>query len=206
MVKLLQNVRCAVLAAVVCVATVLPSFGANLVDLAISLSGDTVNVTAPAGALDTTSKLYLAYDSSDRGDDLSAWPVANRILYTGTVTSAAATYQFDGSGIPAGMIVRAFATSDTRLINSYVKLQGNQYIDTGVADSSAYGVDFKFRPLSASTGGNYASVIAAESISSRSGCTTPTSTTIFAMAGAMLLRKAMRTIRHLCLPTKPCRT
>ncbi|MBO7683765.1 MAG: hypothetical protein J6T51_03465 [Kiritimatiellae bacterium] len=143
-----------------CVATAsAPSFGANVADLAISLSGDTVNVTVPAGALDTTSKLYLAYDSSDRGDDLSAWPAANRILYSGAVTSAAATYQFDGSGIPAGMIVRAFATSDTRLINSYVKLQGNQYIDTGVVDTSAYGVDFKFRPLSASTGGNYASVI-----------------------------------------------
>lgn len=159
MVKLLENVRCAVLSSAIVATVATPSFGANVADLAISLSGDTVSVTAPAGALDDTSKLYLAYDSSDRGDDLSAWPAANRMLYSGTVTSAAATYQFDGSGIPAGMIVRALATSDTRLINSWVKIAGNQYIDTGIVDSNTFGVDFKFRPLGTNTGGNYASVI-----------------------------------------------
>jgi hypothetical protein len=119
-----------------------------------------VNVTAPAGALDDTSKIYLVWGATDFGDDMASWPSANRALYSGAVSSAAATYTFDGTGIPAGSIVRAFATSDIRLIDSWVKIAANQYIDTGIPDNSAYGVDFKYRYDGTSTGGAYSSVIA----------------------------------------------
>ena len=63
------------------------------------------------------------------------------------------------AGIPAGSVVRAIVASDVRLIDSWVKVAGNQYIDTGIVDSSAFGVDFKFRPTGQNTGGAYATVI-----------------------------------------------
>ena len=135
-------------------------FAANAATLQVAISGSDVNVTAPAGALDDTSKIYLVWGATDFGDDMASWPSANRALYSGAVSSAAATYTFDGTGIPAGSIVRAFATSDIRLIDSWVKIAANQYINTGIPDNSAYGVDFKYRYDGTSTGGAYSSVIA----------------------------------------------
>ena len=107
-------------------------FATDAATLQVAISGSDVNVTAPAGALDDTSKIYLAWGATDFGDDMASWPSANRALYSGAVSSAAATYTFDGTGIPAGSIVRAFATSDIRLIDSWVKIAANQYINTGI--------------------------------------------------------------------------
>ena len=120
-------------------------FATDAATLQVAISGSDVNVTAPAGALDDTSKIYLVWGATDFGDDMASWPSANRALYSGAVSSAAATYTIDGSGIPAGSIVRAFAISDIRLIDSWVKLAANQYIDTGVKGTDAYGVELKFR-------------------------------------------------------------
>ena len=136
------------------------TFAANAATLQVAISGSDVNVTAPAGALDDTSKIYLVWGATDYGDDMASWPSANRALYSGAVSSAAATYTFDGTGIPVGSIVRAFATSGIRLIDSWVKIAANQYINTGIPDNTAYGVDFKYRYDGTSTGGAYSSVIA----------------------------------------------
>ena len=128
--------------------------------LTLALQGNNVVVTVPANnTLYDTSRLYLVWDGVDHGADLSAWPAAKRMQYDGTISTAASTCQFSTNGIPAGSIVRAIATSDVRLINSWVKIAGNQYIDTGIPDNVTFGVDFKFRPLSASTGGMYGSVL-----------------------------------------------
>ena len=101
-------------------------FATDAATLQVAISGSDVNVTAPAGALDDTSKIYLVWGATDFGDDMASWPSANRALYSGAVSSAAATYTFDGTGIPAGSIVRAFATSDIRLIDSWVSLGNGQ--------------------------------------------------------------------------------
>ena len=151
--------RVAALALVGAVAAAFSTRAAEPAALTLALQGDNVVVTVPANALDDTSRLYLVWDGVDCGADLSAWPAAKRIQHDGTLTSAGGAISFDGSGIPAGSIVRAIAMSDVRLIGGWVKLAGNQYIDTGIVDSSAFGVDFKFRPTGANTGSMYASVI-----------------------------------------------
>ena len=151
--------RTAFLAAAVAAISPIASFAVEPAALTLALQGDNIVVTVPANALYDTSRLYLVWDAIDNGADLSAWPVAKRIQYAGTLSSAGGTITFDGSGIPVGSIVRALATSDVRLIGGWVKLAGNQYIDTGIVDSSAFGVDFKFRPTGANTGSMYGSVI-----------------------------------------------
>ncbi len=146
------------LAAAVGMMVALSSY-ADATALSVSLSGDTFTVSVPANSYDDTSKLYLVWGTCDCGEKISAWPQANRLPYNGAISATAATYQFSATGIPAGSVVRAIVASDVRLIDSWVKLVGNQYIDTGIVDSSAFGVDFKFRPTGQSTGSMYASVI-----------------------------------------------
>ena len=137
-----------------CVAMALPLFAVEPVALPLALDGDNVVVTVPANTLYDTSCLYLVWGAADCGSEVSAWPVANRIQYSGTLTPAGGTITFDGSGIPAGSIVRAIATSDIRLIGSWVKLETNKYIDTGVKGTEAYGIEIKMRPTGDKSG-NY---------------------------------------------------
>ena len=127
--------------------------------LTLALQGDNVVVTVPANALYDTSRLYLVWGAADCGSNVSAWPVGNRIQYSGTLTPAGGTITFDGSGIPAGSIVRAIATSDVRLIGGWVKMETNQYIDTGVKGTEAYGIEIKMRPTGGKSG-DYAALAA----------------------------------------------
>lgn len=137
-------------------------FTADAATLKVDVKGGAVTVTAPAGALDDASKIYLVWDTEDRGDEMSAWPQENRAAYSGTVSSAAATYTFDAVelGIPVGSKIRAFATSPIHLIDGWVSLGNGQYVDTGIKGSEAYGVDFKFRCTGVST--RWASVIGSQ--------------------------------------------
>ena len=125
--------RTAFLAAAVAAISPLASFAVEPTALTLAMDGNNIIVTVPANTLYDTSRLYLVWGAADCGSDVSAWPVANRIQYSGTLTTAGGTATFDGSGIPAGSVVRAIATSDVRLIGSWVKLENKNYIDTGIS-------------------------------------------------------------------------
>ena len=120
--------------------------------LQVSVSGDEVSVSVAENALDDTSKLYLVWDDADRGESLENWPEENRIAYSGdtAISSAAATYKFNKAGVPENVYLRVIATSDVRLIDGYVKLDANQYVNTGVKDTSAYGLEIRYRPTGTS--------------------------------------------------------
>lgn len=126
---------------------------ADLPALSVSVSGNDVSVTAAAGVLDDTSALYLVWDTEDRGTSLVDWPAENRIAYSGSpaISSAAATYTLSKASVPAGAYVRVLATSNVRLIGGYVQLASGQYVDTGIADSAAWGVDVKIQPIASSS-------------------------------------------------------
>ena len=152
-----KTIRAAI--AAICVAAATLAFAVEPVALPLALQGNNVVVTVPANTLYDTSRLYLVWGAADCGSDVSAWPVANRIQYSGTLTPAGGTITFDGSGIPAGSIVRAIATSDIRLIGGWVKMETNQYIDTGVKGTEAYGIEIKMRPTGGKSG-DYAALAA----------------------------------------------
>jgi hypothetical protein len=128
--------------------------------LQVSVSGDEVSVSVLENALDDTSKLYLVWDDADRGESLKNWPAENRIAYSGdtAISSAAATYKFNKAGAPENVYLRVIATSDVRLIDGYVKLGANQYVNTGVKDTSAYGLEIRYRPTGTSSG-SYSSLM-----------------------------------------------
>ena len=142
---------CTALAATICVATTPLAAVANY-ELALTDNGTSVTVSAPAGALDSSSRLYLVWDTQDHGADVSEWPVANRTEYTGTITAAAANYTISKAGVPNGSMMRAVSTCDVRLIDGWVKLGDKEYVNTGVRDTEAYGLEIKCRPTSQSSG------------------------------------------------------
>lgn len=125
--------------------------------LNVLADGGNITVSVPANSYDDTSKLYLVWSDGDLGDKFSAWPLANRRAYAGTLSSAAATYQISADGIPAGSVVRAIVTSDVRLIDGWVSLGSGQYVNTGIKGNEAYGTEIKFRRTGAN--GTWASVI-----------------------------------------------
>lgn len=142
----------------------IPAF-ADVAALTTTISGNDVSVTVPAGVLDDTSALYLVWDDVDHGEKLADWPTANRIAYSGSpaVSSSAGTYALSKAGVPNGAYMRVIATSDVRLIDGYVKLgkdqYKDQYVNTGVSATRAYGLNIKYRYVGTYTGGNYASLI-----------------------------------------------
>lgn len=121
-------------------------FAANLASLSVDASSpSSVRVTAPANALNSTSSIYLVWDSSDCGSEFDAWPAANRIKYDGAVSSSAATYEFaDLSAIPAGSVVRAFGFVGAEILNGYVTMYNGKYLNTEVLSSVTYGLTAKF--------------------------------------------------------------
>ena len=134
-----------------------PAVAEDAPALGVTLNGDTFEVAVPANAYDDTSKLYLVWGAGDCGERISAWPRANRRAYNGALSAAAATYQFSAAGIPAGSMVRAIVTSDVRLIDGWVSIGQDQYVNTGIKGNAAYGVEFRYRRTGAS--GAWASVI-----------------------------------------------
>ena len=80
----------------------------------LSYTNNMIVAAVSAGALDSTSKLWLVWDSVDRGSDFSAWSVENRIQYAGDIPSADSTYVFDRSRVPAGSVFRVIATKMAR--------------------------------------------------------------------------------------------
>ena len=152
--------KLAALAAAICTAAALPSMAADVSALTVAVNGNDVSVSVPAGMLDDTSALYLVWDVADRGSNLANWPTENRIAYSGTpaVSSAAATYTLSKETVPAKAFMRVIATSNVRLIGGYVKLGANQYVNTGVKDTAAYGLEIRYRPTGTSSG-NYSSLM-----------------------------------------------
>ena len=148
-------------AAAVAIGAVLPmSAFADTAALSVTVSGNDVSVSAAAGVLDDTSVLYIVWDTEDRGTSLADWPAENRIVYSGSpaISSAAVTYTLNKADVPNGAYMRVIATSDVRLIGGYVHLASGQYVDTGIADNAAWGVDVKFQPI-ANTSTSYLKLI-----------------------------------------------
>ena len=110
--------------------------------LSFTVSGSTLTVAAPAGALDKNTSLYLVYDSADRGPELEKW--ANSIKYENDVSDAEALYDFDISTVPEKSVMRVLAISEIHLMDGYVSLGEGQYIDTGILATEAYGLEFKY--------------------------------------------------------------
>ena len=150
----------AAIAATVCVMT--SPLAAEVAALSVAVSGNDVSVSVPAGVLDETSGIYLVWDTNDHGSNVENWPAANRIAYSGTpaVSSAAATYSLSRATVPAGTFMRVVATStsNVRLIDGYVKLGESQYVNTGVKDTAAYGLEIRYRPTGTSSG-SYSSLM-----------------------------------------------
>ena len=148
---------CGKLAAIAVAASVtLPAMAGTA--LTVTASGEGISVSVPAGAVDAESALYLVWDSEDHGDELAAWPVANRVAYDGVLSSSAATYYFATNGLPANYCARAIAAKAVNVIDGYILLGKNaagnaRCVNTGIPGNQVYGLDIKYQLPGTQTGG-----------------------------------------------------
>ena len=118
---------------------------ADEAQLSFTVSGSTLTVAAPAGVLDKNTSLYLVWDSSNKGTELDKW--ANKIKYENSenpVSDSEAQYEFDISSVNPQSVMRVLALSEIQLIDGYISIGDNQYVDTGVLATEAYGLEFKY--------------------------------------------------------------
>ncbi len=146
----------AVIAAICGVAVAIPAMAVTT--LTVTPSGEGISVGVPAGAVDAESALYLVWDSEDHGDELAAWPVANRVAYDGVLSSSAATYYFATNCLPANYCARAIATKAVNVIDGYILLGKNaagnaRCVNTGIPGNQVYGLDIKYQLPGTQTGG-----------------------------------------------------
>ena len=122
------------------------SASATVQPLDISFATNNVTVVDSHGALDGTSELWLVWDTADKGQDVSAWPAANRVKYEGALPSEDSSYTFTRASVPAGSVLRVLATSKARRLGEggYVYAGKDQYIDTGVKATAIHGLYMKF--------------------------------------------------------------
>ena len=154
------SVRRAFAAAVLAVAVVV--MGATMsvearsitgVELVSSAGEMSLNVTFEAGSPGNTNALYIAYDTEDKGADISSWAALQRGCNV-AADATAATIPVSPLLIDAGYTVcRVFLTTavvpyDT-LIES-LRQTGTQYIDTGInPDPTTFvSLDFQFSEVS----------------------------------------------------------
>ena len=146
----------AVIAAICGVAVAIPAMAVTT--LTVTPSGEGISVGVPAGAVDAESALYLVWDSEDHGDELAAWPVANRVAYDGVLSSSAATYYFATNCLPANYCARVLATKAVNVIDGYILLGKNaagnaRCVNTGIPGNQVYGLDIKYQLPGTQTGG-----------------------------------------------------
>ena len=132
----------AVIAAICVAAAAIPTMAGTV--LTVTPSGEGISVGVPAGAVDAESALYLVWDSEDHGDELAAWPVANRVAYDGVLSSSAATYYFATNCLPANYCARAIAAKAVNVIDGYIYCGANQCINTGILATDVYSLAIKY--------------------------------------------------------------
>ncbi len=115
---------------------------ADALELSYTIANNSLTVTAPAGALDQSASLYLVWGPVDKESNLSDW--ANKKEYDGEISSDAAQYVFDISDVEENSVIRVLAQTELRFIDGYVSLGRNQYIDTAIMSTEAYGLDIKY--------------------------------------------------------------
>jgi len=132
----------AVIAVICGVAVAIPAMAVTT--LTVTPSGEGISVGVPAGAVDAESELYLVWDSEDHGDELAAWPVANRVAYDGVLSSSAATYNFATNCLPANYCARAIAVKAVNVIDGYIYCGANQCVNTGILATDVYSLAIKY--------------------------------------------------------------
>ena len=115
-------------------------------EISVTVVRGGIDVAAPVGVLSSVSELWLVWDSADRGGKLSDWPVSNRVKYSGSVSSAAATYRFPIEALPYKCVFRVIVNNPIRPLGEggYAYAGANQYFDTGIKATAIYGLYIKF--------------------------------------------------------------
>ena len=118
--------------------------------LGIALNGMELNVTVPSGL--AGEQLLLLWDDSDKGGDPSAWTYSE--VLAAALPSQGGTYSANLAtlGIGRGHVCRIATVNPLQLLDTIELSSNTTYIDTGVKDSSCYGVRFGFYGNSGNSG------------------------------------------------------
>ena len=109
--------------------------------LATTVDGGKVTVTVPAGLSGET--LIVAWDESDKGDDITAWAHTADAVATASAGNTA-PIRLSGLGVTAGSTVRIFAANAYKPLDMLQMTTTGCWIDTGFKGTDVYGVRFGY--------------------------------------------------------------
>lgn len=114
-------------------------------DITVTPVGDQYKIIVNPSTVCGPASLVLAWDTEDRGEALEDWAVMRTV--TEVLDKAGGEFTTQLAGIPAGSVVRAFATyPNLHLLkeDAYVELSGNQYFVTDLRENATSGLELKF--------------------------------------------------------------
>ena len=88
-----------------------------------------------------SSKLYLAHDTTDKGDDIADW--TEKLEVCSSIPAAGGTYTVDlaAQGLYSGRVFRAFIVNRYTLLERVQQNSDDDVIDTGIADTLCNGME-----------------------------------------------------------------
>ncbi len=106
-------------------------------------NGATLDIEVRAG-YGTGSKLYLAHDTSDKGDDIADW--TGKLEVCSSIPAVGGTYTVDlaAQGLDAGRIFRVFIADRYTLLERVQQDSDDDAIDTGIADTLCGGLELGY--------------------------------------------------------------
>ena len=110
--------------------------------IGLEMSGSRLYVNVPSGL--AGEQLLLVWDDADKGNDVDAW--ANSREIAAAVGANGGKYCTDLArlGVQNGQTCRVFSRHNLRLLDKLEMPNSTTYINTGIKDSSCYGIRFGF--------------------------------------------------------------
>ena len=130
-------------------------------------NGATLTITVRPGH-GAGSKLYLAHDTEDKGDDISDWN--GKLEVCSAIPAVGGTFVVDlaAQGLDSGRVFRAFIANRYTLLERVQQNSDDDVIDTGISDIFCHGCEFGY--VIAGYSNKYAAFVGSGSGSNADNC------------------------------------
>lgn len=116
---------------------------ATFASLGLSARKSTLTIDVPSCC--AGERLTIFWDTSDKGDDMSAW--AHSAVVTDSAVAGAYSVRMPALGMKNGDICRVVAWNTYLPLDMLKQDSYLSYVNTGLADSDVYGIRFGFYPV-----------------------------------------------------------
>ena len=116
---------------------------ATFANLGLSTRKSTLTIDVPSSC--AGERLTILWDTSDKGDDMSAW--THSAVVADSAVAGAYSVRMPALGMKNGDVCRVVAWNSYLPLDMLKQDSYLSYVNTGLADSDVYGVRFGFYPV-----------------------------------------------------------